>query len=43
MNWQDYYAVAKSLRARAEWLFARGETSMPAKAFGAPCITHHER
>ena len=25
MNWQDYYAVAKSLRARADWLFAQGE------------------
>lgn len=25
MNWQDYYAVAKSLRVRADWLFAQGE------------------
>ena len=25
MNWQDYYALAQSLRARADWLFAQGE------------------
>ena len=25
MNWQDYYAIAQSLRARADWLFAQGE------------------
>ena len=25
MNWQDYYAIAQSLRARSDWLFARGE------------------
>ena len=25
MNWQDYYAVAKSLRERSDWLFDRGE------------------
>ena len=25
MNWQDYYAIAQSLRARSDWLFAQGE------------------
>ena len=25
MNWQDFYALAQSLRARSDWLFARGE------------------
>ena len=25
MNWQDFYALAQSLRARADWLFAQGE------------------
>ena len=25
MNWQDYYALAQSLRARSDWLFAQGE------------------
>ena len=25
MNWQDYYALAQSLRTRSDWLFARGE------------------
>ena len=25
MNWQDYYAIAQSLRSRADWLFAQGE------------------
>ena len=25
MTWQDYYAIAQSLRARADWLFAQGE------------------
>ena len=25
MTWQYYYAIAQSLRARAEWLFAQGE------------------
>ena len=25
MNWQDFYALAQSLRTRSDWLFARGE------------------
>ena len=25
MNWQDFYALAQSLRARSDWLFAQGE------------------
>ena len=25
MNWQDFYALSQSLRARSDWLFARGE------------------
>ena len=25
MNWRDYYAIAQSLRARSDWLFAQGE------------------
>ena len=25
MTWQDYYAIAQSLRARSDWLFAQGE------------------
>ena len=25
MNWQEFYALAQSLRARSDWLFARGE------------------
>ena len=25
MNWQDYYEIAQSLRARSDWLFAQGE------------------
>ena len=25
MNWQDYYAIAQSMRARSNWLFAQGE------------------
>ena len=25
MTWQEYYAIAQSLRRRAEWLFDRGE------------------
>ena len=25
MNWQDYYAIAQSLRSRSDWLFAQGE------------------
>ena len=25
MNWQDFYALAQSLRTRSDWLFAQGE------------------
>ena len=31
MNWQDYYAIAQSLRARSDWLFAQGEHQYASK------------